>query len=123
MHNPPLVLILEDDPQLGKVYQAALRNAGFTVQIDPNGDQYETFLETQIPDLMVLDMHLPFVSGPEVLQILRSTDLWAKIPVIVVTADLFLAKSLQHKGEQVLLKPFSVLRLAELANALTGRAA
>lgn len=123
MNNPPLALILEDDPQLGKVYQAALRTAGFSVQIDPNGDQYQTFLETQIPDLMVLDMHLPFASGPEVLQILRSNDLWQKIPVIVVTADLFLAKSLQHKGEQVLLKPFSVLRLTELANTLIGRTA
>lgn len=123
MNQSPLVLILEDDPQLGKVYQAALRSAGFDVQIDPNGDQYQTFLETQIPNLMVLDMHLPFVSGPEVLRILRSNDLWQKIPVIVVTADLFLAKSLQHKGEQVLLKPFSVLRLTELANTLIGRTA
>lgn len=123
MKNHPLALILEDDPQLGKVYQAALRNAGFTVQIDPNGDQYETFLESQLPDLMVLDMHLPFASGPEVLQTLRANDLWANIPVIVVTADLFLAKSLQHKGENVLLKPFSVLRLTELANMLIGRAA
>ena len=111
----PFAIILEDDPRLGKVFEAALQRAGFETALDANGDKYATFLNTQKPALLILDMHLPFASGPEILVGLRAEPRWAQIPVIIVTADLFLAKSYESKGEKVLLKPFTVSRLVEEA--------
>jgi CheY-like chemotaxis protein len=59
-------------------------------------------------------MHLPYASGVDVLRELRSNERWAKIPVIVSTADLMLAKSVEGQAEHVLIKPVSVGRLFEI---------
>jgi CheY-like chemotaxis protein len=61
---------------------------------------------------------MPFASGVEVLHQIRSDGRWTKVPIIVATADLFLAKSLQGQAEYVLLKPISVGRLIEIASRL-----
>ena len=111
----PFALIIEDDPKLGKVFEATLQRAGFETARDANGDGYIGFLDTKNPALLILDMHLPYASGQEILAGLRAEPRWAQIPVIIVTADLFLAKSFESKGERVLLKPFSVSRLMEVA--------
>ena len=111
----PFAIIVEDDPRLGKVFEAALQRVGFETFLDADGDKYVALLNTQKPALLILDMHLPFASGPEILAELRAEPRWAQIPVIIVTADLFLAKSFESKGEQVLLKPFTASRLSEVA--------
>jgi len=117
----PFAIIIEDDPRLGKVFEAALQRVGFENVLDADGNQYVVFLNNQKPDLLILDMHLPFASGPEILAGLRAEPRWAQIPVIIVTADLFLAKSFEAKGEQVLLKPFMASRLAEVAVHLIAK--
>jgi two-component system, OmpR family, response regulator RegX3 len=111
----PFAIIIEDDPKLGKVFEVALQRAGFETALDANGDSYLGFLNSRNPALIILDMYLPFASGQEILAAMRAKPDQAKIPVIIVTADLFLAKSFESKGEKVLLKPFSVSRLAEAA--------
>ena len=111
----PFAIILEDDPRLGKVFEAALQRAGFETALDANGNNYLEFINSRNPALIILDMHLPFASGQEILAGMRAKPDQAKIPVIIVTADIFLAKSFEAKGEKVLLKPFTVSRLAEAA--------
>jgi DNA-binding response OmpR family regulator len=108
-------LIIEDDPRLGKIFEATLQRVGFETVLDANGDAYTDFLNAQNLALLVLDMHLPFASGQEILAGLRAEPRWAQTPVIIVTADLFLAKAFEAKGELVLLKPFTVSRLSEAA--------
>jgi DNA-binding response OmpR family regulator len=114
----PFALIIEDDPKLGKIFEATLQRAGFDTALDPEGDGYDDFLDRENPSMVIMDMHLPFGSGQEILTQLRSLPRWAKVPVIIVTADLFMAKALESKGEHVLLKPFTVTRLAELVAVL-----
>jgi len=58
---------------------------------------------------------MPFAPGVDILQQLRTNDHWIHIPVIVTTADLQRAKSLQGKAEYVLLKPVSVSQLVSIA--------
>jgi DNA-binding response OmpR family regulator len=117
----PFALIIEDDPNLGKIFEATLQRAGFETALDANGDGYMDSLKTKNPALLVLDMHLPFASGQEILAGLRAEPSWAQIPVIIVTADLFLAKSFTSKGELVLLKPFTVSRLIEVATQFLSK--
>jgi CheY-like chemotaxis protein len=68
-------------------------------------------------------MHLPYASGADILRQIRSNKRWAKVPIIVATADLFAAKSLQDQAEYVLVKPVGVGRLLEIASHLRDKIA
>jgi len=116
--NKPLAIIVEDDPKLGAIYETALKEAGYETYLDADGNKIMDHLPTVDPALIILDAHMPFASGVEVLHQIRSDARWTKVPIIVATADLFLAKSLQGQAEYVLLKPISVGRLIEIASRL-----
>jgi DNA-binding response OmpR family regulator len=111
----PFALIIEDDPKLGMVFETTLRKAGFETGLDPDGNRYPGILATHLPALVLLDMHMPYAAGPDILRQLRSDSRWANTPILIVTADLRLAQSMQANGEQVLLKPVTVSRLTEIA--------
>jgi DNA-binding response OmpR family regulator len=111
----PVALIIEDDPKLGTVLQIALQKTGFDTDLDPDGNLYLQKLAERLPALIILDVHLPYASGVEILQQLRTDERWKHIPVIVTTADLQRSKSLQGKAEYVLLKPVSISHLVSIA--------
>lgn len=113
--SKPYVLILEDDPKLVDIYQMIFQQAGFDTVLDTNGNQYTTMLLPVAPALIILDLHLPYASGVEVLQRIKNDNHLAKVPVIVTTADIILAKTVQGKADVVLTKPVSVIRLREAA--------
>jgi CheY-like chemotaxis protein len=112
----PFALIIEDDPKLGTIFETALQKVGFTTGLDLDGNRFQSLLSTHQPTLILLDMHMPYASGPDILNQLRSDPRWANTPVLIVTADLRMAQSMQAKGEQVLLKPVTVARLTEVVS-------
>jgi twitching motility two-component system response regulator PilG/twitching motility two-component system response regulator PilH len=114
----PFALVIEDDPKLGAVFEIALQQAGFETALDNDGSQFLTKLADKEPALVLLDLHLPYASGPEILRQIRANPHWVKTPVIVATADLYLAKSLQGQAEYILLKPVSAARLLEIAKSV-----
>jgi DNA-binding response OmpR family regulator len=115
----PFALIIEDDPNLGRIFEKSLSKAGFETALDPDGNGYLDLLAANaLPAILILDLHLPFASGPEILQTLRANPEWAKIPALIVTADLRLSKEMKLKGEQVLIKPFSPNFLIETVQAM-----
>jgi len=114
----PLAIIVEDDPKLGAIYETTLKEAGFETYLDADGDKVMRYLPTVDPALIILDAHMPYASGVELLRQIRANTRWAAVPIIVATADLFLAKSLEGQAEYVLLKPISVGRLLEIAGRL-----
>lgn len=87
MGNPThKILLVEDDDGLANVYLQRLEAEGFTVKRVPNGeDALAAALEFK-PDLIVLDVMMPKVSGFDVLDILRNTPETANIKVIMLTA-------------------------------------
>ena len=109
----PFVLIIEDDPKLAVIYQTALQQVGFDTDLDADGNQYIAKLSTVNPALIILDLHMPFVSGVDILRQIRSDKRLTNIPVIVTTADLYLAKTIQGQAEEILIKPVSIARLRE----------
>ena len=110
----PLAMIVEDDPKLGMIYEMALQQAGYETYLDKDGDQIMLKLPSVDPALIILDMHLPYASGADILEQIRADGRWAHIPIIVATADLFAANALQGKADYVLAKPVSVARLVEI---------
>jgi two-component system phosphate regulon response regulator PhoB len=117
----PFALIIEDDPKLGAVFQIALQKAGFDTDLDPDGNLFTQKLAERLPALIILDVHMPFASGVDILRQLRTNEHWMHIPVIVTTADLQRAKSLQGKAEYVLLKPVSVSQLVSVATQFLSK--
>ncbi len=80
------VLLVEDDDALASVYQTRLQAENFDVRRVPNGeDALATTLQYK-PDLILLDVMMPKVSGFDVLDILRNTPETADIKVIMLTA-------------------------------------
>jgi DNA-binding response OmpR family regulator len=107
-------MIIEDDPKLDIILDTVLHQAGFEIQIDSRGDQYQTILEKKIPALIILDLHLPYASGRDIYKALKSNPKLNNTLIIITTADLFLARKLEKEAENVLVKPVSVSRLLNI---------
>jgi len=79
------ILVIEDDPSFRELLGLHLRSAGHRVRAAADPEEgLRSFLE-QVPELVLLDLDLPYLSGFEVLSALRADDASKKVPVIVVT--------------------------------------
>lgn len=84
--HPKRLLLVEDDDALASVYQTRLETEGFEVRRVDNGeDALATALNFK-PDLVLLDVMMPKVSGFDVLDILRNTPETANLKIIMLTA-------------------------------------
>ncbi len=80
------ILLVEDDDALASVYQTRLEAEGFLIKRAPNGeDALAAALEFK-PDLILLDVMMPKVSGFDVLDILRNTPETANTKIVMLTA-------------------------------------
>lgn len=80
------ILLVEDDDRLAAVYEARLQAEGFITKRVNNGeDALATALQVK-PDLVLLDVMMPKVSGFDVLDILRNTPETSELKVIMLTA-------------------------------------
>jgi DNA-binding response OmpR family regulator len=113
-----MALIIEDDPKLAFIFAEALRSAEFETEILPDGRTALDRLAETTPVVVVLDLHLPFLSGKELLAHIRADQRFFQTRVILATADSVLAESLQEEADLVLLKPISPSQLRDLAKRL-----
>jgi diguanylate cyclase (GGDEF)-like protein len=81
------VLIVDDAPDVTDHYSAHLRSAGFAVEQMASADAVVDRLEDTRPDVLLLDMKLPRVSGTDVCRALRMSERWESLPVLIVTAQ------------------------------------
>jgi CheY-like chemotaxis protein len=79
------ILIVEDNKAIRRANEEALVKAGYEVISAPDGETALGMARDQNPDLVLLDLILPKMSGPEVLQHLKSEATTAEIPVVVVS--------------------------------------
>jgi PAS domain S-box-containing protein len=86
-HKMPLIMLVEDEQIARAVCKSHLDKVESEIVEAINGKIALEFLETRVPDLMILDLFMPEMGGFEVLGKLRSEPKWKNIPVIVVTAD------------------------------------
>lgn len=117
------LLLVEDDPMLGKATQVALRQAGYTVDWVQNGEDADEALAHETHDLVVLDINLPKKSGLDVLAGLRSGG--SMLPVIALTArdtKEQRVEGLDSGADDYLVKPYEVDELVARIRALLRRA-
>jgi DNA-binding response OmpR family regulator len=114
----PFALIIEDDYDASLIFAEALQAAGFETEIIRSGDTALARLAATTPDAVVLDLHMPHVSGVDIMEQIRADERLAETQVIVATADPRLADTLQDDADLVLIKPFSFSQLRDLAARL-----
>lgn len=86
MDHPKRILLVEDDDALANVYLMRLQAEGFEVRRVSNGEDALATAISYKPDLVVLDVMMPKVSGFDVLDILRNTPETANLKVVMLTA-------------------------------------
>ncbi len=116
----PVALVIEDDPDLSIIFSESLKAAGFQVESVHNGTAGRQWLTENRPDVVVLDLHLPNMSGAELMEWIRTEERLANTQVIVTTADPRMADMLQDQADLVLIKPISFSQLRDLAKRLVS---
>ena len=92
-----LILLVEDSRFLRLASERALTRAGYGVVSIDDGEQALLAAQEHVPDLILLDMLLPKLGGPEVLRALKNDPVTARIPVVVLSG-------LSQKNEAILKK-------------------
>lgn len=110
-------LIIEDDEDLAVIFSEALRLAGFATEAIRDGQEAVNRLDACQPKVIVLDLHLPHVSGLEILAKIRRDERLKDAKVIVATADPRMS-DLAEEADFVLIKPISFGQLRDLSMRL-----
>jgi CheY-like chemotaxis protein len=115
-----LALIIEDDEDLASIFAEALRGVGFEVEHVADGKKAKERLAGAAPPyLILLDMHLPHISGGELLaNILKKDERFEKTMIIITTADARMGEAYRDQVDFVLVKPISCVQLRDLTKRL-----
>jgi len=118
----PHVLIVEDEADLLEVLEIAFENAGYRVTTAANGVGGWQHFDRERPDLVVLDLNMPEMSGFRLLELMRSES---AVPVLILTAyDFAEAEEVaNYRPNYFMNKPFDAQELILQANCLIGRPA
>jgi CheY-like chemotaxis protein len=113
-------LIIEDDEDLASIFAEALRGVGFEVEIAADGEVAQERLKNGPPPFLVLlDMHLPHVSGADLLtNIIKKDRRFTKTIVIITTADARMGEAYTEQVDFVMIKPISFMQLRDLTSRL-----
>lgn len=114
----PVALIVEDDRDIVALFRHVLDIAGYHTEIVLNGKEAMDRLETFQPNIVLLDLQLPGMSGIEILTRMRADDRMRNIPVVVITAYAPYANSLPVEPDLLLLKPVDINQLSSLVQRL-----
>lgn len=115
------ILLVDDEPAITEVLSRTLRRRGFDVRVEATGKDTLYAITEDVPDVLVLDVNLPDLTGWEVLRRLSPRDR-ERIPVIVFSASpLAPSRVAEFRPSGVLGKPFPVEALVRLILEVTGR--
>jgi DNA-binding response OmpR family regulator len=114
------VLIVEDEARMLEILELNFRSAGYQVLTAADGVTGWLQFDRMRPDLLVLDLNLPQLSGFRLLELVRSES---DIPVLILTAyDFAEAEEVaRHRPDAFVKKPFDVQNLIGMADRLVGR--
>jgi DNA-binding response OmpR family regulator len=120
------VLIVEDEYDIAMLIKHALERGGACeAEIVPSGDAALRAVAAQPPDLIILDLNLPVLSGLEVCRVLRSRPAGRRVPIIMLTArtgEDDRVNGLDLGADDYVTKPFSLRELTARVRAVLRRA-
>ena len=119
--DKPFALLIEDDRDIAALFRHVLDMAGYHSESVYDGLEAMKRLETTLPDVVLLDLQLPGMSGVDILNKMRADERMKTIPVVVVTAYAYYAKSLPVEPDLFLLKPVDIHDLSNLIQRLRDK--
>ena len=116
-----LAIIIEDNADIARVYATTLEMNGFETEVVSDGQRALQVLETSLPQLIVLDMNLPQISGHYLYKSIRANARLANTAVFIATANTIVANALApdvSPQDHICIKPVSPAELREFARKL-----
>jgi len=117
--NELKIVFIDDDPMMCQVMKTFLKDYNITVFND--AVKGVIYIGQELPDLVILDIHMPQITGMEVLKIIKSDAKTSHIPVIILTGDDSYIMKEKAKAEQVasyMNKPFTRTMMTELVGTV-----
>jgi DNA-binding response OmpR family regulator len=117
------VLIVDDEPDTVEILTYNFAKAGFEVNSSPNGFHAMKLLDTWIPDVVIVDLMMPYVNGISLCNYLRGNDCFRHIPIIMLTAmndKLKTQAAMEAGADYYVTKPADIKKLIRLATDAAG---
>ena len=125
-HEPPQrVLIVDDDQELVEHFRLVLSAAGVNVATLEQACELMATISDFRPELVLMDMHMPEFSGPELAGVIRQYDSWASLPIVYLSAETDLDRQIQamdRGADDFLTKPISDAQLVAAVRVRIERA-
>ncbi len=119
--RPKKILIVEDEPKIAEAVEAYLKKDGHITLVAYDGKQALLMFESEHPDMLILDLMLPHISGEDVCRTVRQES---RIPIIMLTAKVSednKIEGLNIGADDYMTKPFSPRELVARVNSLFRR--
>lgn len=114
MSEKPVILVVDDDIPILTLMQSLLREFGFEPLTAASGRDAIDVARKQRPALVLLDKHMPGMSGDEVIRALRGDDGVAQIPILILSGEPISKSEIEELGANgAVLKPFDVMALVK----------
>jgi two-component system alkaline phosphatase synthesis response regulator PhoP len=117
------ILVIEDEEHIQELVKVNLTASGYEVLVTGSGEDGLELAKAVYPDLILLDLRLPGMSGWDVLMLLKADDKLQKIPVITMTATVRQSHDSRLSGMKTagyLTKPFEVDELLQTVKQVLG---
>ncbi len=111
MATKPNILIIDDEEDIRSFLSVSLTNAGYKVQEARDGQEALKWVESRVPELVILDLGLPDKDGKDILGTIRK---WSSVPVIILSArdqETEKVEALEIGADDYLTKPFGIAEL------------
>ena len=119
-----MIWCVEDDSSIRDIEVYALTSVGFEAKGFEDGDSFWHALQSEKPDLVVLDVMLPGKDGVTLLKLMKSSEEFREIPVIMATAkgsEYDKIQSLDLGADDYLVKPFGIMEMVSRVKAVLRR--
>jgi two-component system aerobic respiration control protein ArcA len=119
--EPKVILVIEDDETMRAALKKIFEMDGFIVRLAADGTELSVALEDISPDMILLDIGLPWLNGFELAQMLKEHKELKKIPLIFVsgkTSDEDIKRAFEIGANDFIKKPFEIEKLKKTVNAL-----
>ena len=120
---PTSILVVDDEPNIVLSLEFIMQNEGYDVSIARDGEEALQAIKEKVPDLVLLDIMMPAMSGYEVCQRIRANPEWKGIRIVMLTAkgrEVDQEKGMAMGADDYITKPFATRDLMAKVKMILG---